>query len=335
MLWSSALVLTLALTGGQNSEAAQSYQTADISSFNGKEWGGIKLGVHTDSDLKKLFKAGKGGIRPESLLLPGPKSRRVDVLMDARGAKAKVKAIRIEFSGAMVLDPISSALGSEPAIIYQPGRWEDWSLACYADKGITALQLEGKSYVFLLGDPDLMNQAARRFSPRPTDIVRRPDPGENWDRVVTYDYVNVKVEQSNSNRIPNELDSRGRSRIEEDFEGRLRRVLRGSLVYGFGKGGSFNLNINIGGFNDKSEADVRYNSTLTANTPYGSMTVTQSHSLRMKKDYRRAVSDGADVIVRRMFAEAEKKIRSLGPPPMNALRTEAELQMMADLTPEG
>lgn len=152
---------------------------------------------------------------------------------------------------------------------------------------------------------------------------------------MTYDSVSVRVEQSKTDRVPNELDGRARSRIEQDFEDRLRRVSRGPLVYGFGHGGVFDIDVTIGGYNDKNEADVRYNSTLTAESPYGPITVTQSYSFRMKKDYRREVSNGTDTIMRRMFAEAEKKIRSLGPPPMNAKRTEAEFQLMKDLTPEG
>jgi hypothetical protein len=335
MIWSSALALTMIMPSSISATPAlQDYNTADIGSFNGSEWGGIKLGLHTDPELKRLFKAGKGGIRPESLRFPVQGERKVDALMDARGAKAKVKAIRIEFGSDQDLQPITQGLGVEPVTLYQQDRWEDWSVAYYPGKGVAALQLEGRSFVFLLGNPNLMDQAVRKFSLEETDIVRRPDPGEDWDRVVTYDYVSVRVEQSKTDRVPNDLDSRGRSRLEEDFEERLRRVIRGPLVYAFGNNGSFDLNINIGGYNDKGEADVRYNATLTAETPYGPITVTQSHSLRMKKDYRREVSSGADTVIRRVFGESEKKIRSLGPPPMNAKRTEAEFRLMADLTPE-
>lgn len=335
MIWSSALALTMIMPSSISAAPAlQDYNTADIGSFNGSEWGGIKLGIHTDPELKRLFKAGKGGIRPESLRFPVQGARKVDALMDARGAKAKVKAIRIEFGSEQDLQPITQGLGVEPVTLYQQDRWEDWSVAYYPGKGVAALQLEGRSFVFLMGNPNLMDQAVRRFAQEPTEIVRRPDPGEDWDRVVTYDYVQVRVEQTKSGRIPSELDSRGRSRIEQDFEDRLRRVMRGPLVYGFGHSGSFTLNVEIGGYNDNGEADVRYNANLTAETPYGPMTVAKSHYLRMKKDYRRQVSGGADLIMRQMFSEAEKRIRSLGPPPMNAKRTEAEFQLMADLTPE-
>lgn len=336
MIWSSALAVTLIVSNGvPTASVLQDYNTADIGSFDGSQWGGIKLGIHTDPDLKKLFKAGKGGIRPESLRLASSGSRKVDALMDARGSKAKVKALRIEFSSGQNLEPIALSLGVDHVTLYQQGRWEDWSIAYFPGKGVAALQLEDQAFVFVLGNPNLMDQAVRKFAQEPTEIVRRPDPGEDWDRVVSYDSVRVRVEQSKTDRIPSELDSRARSRIEQDFEDRLRRVSRGPLVYGFGHGGTFELEVDIGGFNDKNEADVRYNSTLTADTPYGAITVTQYHSLRMKKDYRREVSNGADLIMRRMFGETEKKIRSLGPPPMNALRTEAEFQLMKDLTPEG
>lgn len=336
MIWTSALALTVIMSSGVPSASTlQDYNSEEIGSFNGSDWGGIKLGIHTDPDLKKLFRAGKGGIRPESLRLPGTGERKVDALMDARGAKAKVKALRVEFSSGQNLEPITKDLGIEPVTLFQEGRWEDWSIAYYPGKGVAALQLEERAFVFLLGNPDLMDQAVRRFAQEPTEIVRRPDPGEDWDRVVTYDYVQVRVEQTKSGRIPSELDSRGRSRIEQDFEDRLRRVMRGPLVYGFGHSGSFTLNVEIGGYNDNGEADVRYNANLTAETPYGPMTVAKSHYLRMKKDYRRQVSGGADLIMRQMFSEAEKRIRALGPPPMNAKRTEAEFQLMKDLTPEG
>lgn len=337
MILPSAMALTLAISVGTVPKpSGQISDLPDIGTFQGTEWAGIKLGAHTDSDLKKLFKAGKGGIRPESLRLPNSGSAvRVDALMDARGAKAKVKAIRVEFNNWQSLEPTTKLLGVDPVRLYQRDRWEDWSIAYYPGKGVAALQLEDKAFVFLMGSPVLMDQAVRKFSLQPTDIVKRPDPGENWDRVVTYDMARVRVEQTKTNRVPSELDSRARSRIEQDFEDRLRRVSRGSLIYGFNQGGSFDINVSIGGFNDKSEADVRYNSSLTAQTPYGPITVTQSHSLRMKKDYRRQVTDGADTIMRRMFSEADKKIRSLGPPPMDSKRTEAEFQLMEDLTPEG
>jgi hypothetical protein len=307
-----------------------------IWSFDGSNWGGIKLGVHKDSELKKLFGAGKGGIRPEALKIPAQDAGlRLDALMDARGGKAKVKALRLEYTNPQDLEPITKNLGVEPMTLYQQERWEDWSIVSYPGKGICALQMNGRAFVFLLGDPRLMDNSLRRFSPDVTDVVERPDPGADWDRIVTYDSVRVSIEQSKTPKFPSELDSHARRRMESDVEAKLLRVVRGPAYYGMGGGGAFNVDVTIGGFNDKGESDVRYSATLTAETPYGPLTVTQSHSFRMKDDYRRRVWDGADQLLRMTFGEADKRIRALGPPPMNSKRMSAQEALMEDLTPEG
>lgn len=312
------------------------FNTPPVWEFDGAVWGGIKLGVHKDPELKKLFGAGKGGIRPEALKIPvQDPTLRLDALMDARGSKAKVKALRLEYTKPQDLEILTEKLGVTPVNLYQEERWEDWSVAHYPGKGICALLLNDKAFVFLLGDPVLMENSLKRLSTDLTEVVERPDPGAFWDRIVTYDNVRVSVQQSKTPRVPTELDSYARRRIESDVEAKLIRVVRGPAFYGMGGGGSFTVDVTIGGFNDKGESDVRYSATLAAETPYGPLTVTQSHSFRMKDDYRRRVWDGTDHLLRLTFAEADKRIHALGPPPMNSKRMSAQELLMEDLTPEG
>lgn len=303
---------------------------------DGKSWGGIKLGIHKDPDIKRLFGGGKGGIRPESLrLASSDPSVRVDALLDARGSKAVVRAVRLEFSAnPPTLEEASDKLGVQPSLLFQPNRWEDWSVAAFPGRGICALLLEGKAWVWLLGDPELMDRSLRVFSNEVTEVVERPDPGANWDRVVTYESVRVRVQQSKTSRVPDDLDSRERRRLESDIEAKMLRVVRGPALYGMVGGGSFEVEVTIGAYSDKGESQVQFSSVLNAETPYGPLTVTKSHSLRMKDDYRRRVSDGADHLLRMTLSEAASRIDSLGPPPLNSKRMAAQEALMEMLTPE-
>jgi len=315
---------------------APAFSPPPLWEHDGKSWGGIKLGVHKDGDIKRLFGGGKGGIRPESLRIPSSDpSVRVDALLDARGAKAVVRAVRLEFSAnPPTLEEASEKLGVQATLLYQPDRWEDWSIAAFPGKGICTLLLEGKAWVWLLGDPDLMDRSLRVFSNEVTDVVERPDPGANWDRIVTYESVRVRVQQSKTSRVPDDLDSRGRRRLESDIEAKMLRVVRGAALYGMGGGGSFVVDVTIGAFNDKGESQVQFSAFLAADTPYGPLSVTKSHSLRMQDDYRRRLSDGADHLLRLTLSEAAAKIDSLGPPPMNSKRMAAQEALMEMLTPE-
>lgn len=315
---------------------APAFNPPPLWEHDGRSWGGIKLGIHKDGDIKKLFGGGKGAIRPESLRLPSADpSLRVDVLLDARGAKAVARAIRVEFSAnPPTLEEAADKLEVLPELLYQADRWEDWSIASFPEKGICALLLQGRAWVWLLGDPYLMDRSLRVFSREVTEVVERPDPGANWDRVVTYESVRVRVQQSKSPRVPDDLDSRGRRRLESDIEAKMLRVVRGAALYGMGGGGAFEVDVTIGAYNDKGESQVQLSSALTAATPYGPLTVTKSHSFKMKDDYRRRVSDGADHLLRMTLSEASSKIDSLGPPPLNSKRMAAQEALMEMLTPE-
>ncbi len=317
------------------------FQTSDFTppplwTFDGLSWGGVKLNVHKDGDIKKLFGGGKGGIRPEALrLTSSDPSIRVDALMDARGSKAVVRALRVEYAvNPPSVQEAAEKLGIEPVYFYQPERWENWCIAAFPGRGTCALILDGKAWVWLLGSDHLMESSLRVFSREETQVVERPDPGANWDRVVTYESVRVSIQQSKTPRVPDELDSRARRRLESDVEAKMLRVVRGPALYGMGGGGSFTVDVTVGGFNDKGESMVQFSSSLNASTPYGPLTVSQSHSLKMRDSYRRRVADGADHLLRITLSEAAKRIEALGPPALNSKRMDAHETLMEMLTPE-
>lgn len=320
--------------------AQDGIQVQPLSAFDGRQWSGLILGEQKDPDLKKLFKAGKGSIRGEGMLVPtqGSTGVRVDALLDGRGAKATLQAIRVEYTvNAPTLDDLVEDLKEEPDIRWQADRWEDWAIAAFPKRGIIAVIKEAGSRrpvmdAFFLARPELVQESVSRFSRTETDVVEVPDPGYDWDRVLGFGDIEVQVNQDATARVPEDLTERGRDRLQERVEDWLRSLRRGPVVYDRISRGRYLINVRLGAFNDKGESRVNYSAKLNAGSPYGPVEVSASSTRTIKDRYLTRISDDIEDLMDQIDRNAVERVRKLGPPPVSQKRDQAVANLMDLLT---
>jgi hypothetical protein len=317
--------------------APQGVRVEPLSAFDGRRWGDLSLNELSDPELKRQFKAGKGAVRAEGMSIPtvGSSGVRVDALMDARGAKAIMRAIRLEY----IVNPPSLAdlaeeFAQEPVFQWQMGRWEGWRLASFPSRGLIGVQGEGElePRVWFLAAPEKAKLALTRFSKSETEIVDRPDPGENWDRVVAYSEVSSDITMDRSDRIPGDLDSRGRSRLIDRVEEVFYSMRRGALVYDRGGDSAARVNVRFGTVNDKGESRITVSASIDAVTPYGRFTISDSRNRLVERNFSSRTLDLVDDVITGLIKQTRSKVASLGPPPMSAKRDEALARLMDDIT---
>jgi hypothetical protein len=311
-----------------------------LSSFDGKKWSGLILGEQRDPDLKRLFKAGKGSVRGEGMLVPtrGSTGVRVDALLDGRGAKATLQAIRVEYKeNAPSIEDLVEELKEEPEVRFQTGRWEDWALLAFPNRGIIAVLKEVSRDrpvidAFFLARPNAVKEALGSFSREETDVVEVPDPGFDWDRVVGFGEIEVQINQDATARLPADLTERSRDRLQDRVEDWLRDLRRGPVVYDRLSRGRYLINVRLGAFNDKGESRVSYSAKLNAGTPYGPIEVSAGNNRTIKDRYLTRISDDIEDLMDMIDRNTVERVRKLGPPPANQKRDQAVEDLMDRLT---
>jgi hypothetical protein len=307
--------------------AAQSFlQTESMRDFDGREWSGIRLGRMNDSDIKKRFKVEKGAIRPEALKFVMEKGStvRVDALLDGRGGKAVVRALRVEYLGR---DPYLMQLVDDwderPEMFYQKGRTEDWHLEVFEKRGVIAVVLgpEMRSNVdcFILMDPDRVGVVTRQFVERPTRIEPPRDPGEGWDRKVSFNWVTANA--SASGNRPDWMSNRWIDDLESALKDEA-KFYRGSMLRGNGDKGSLSIRVSGSQFRDSS-GRWSVNLSLNTSTPYGDLTAFSDDSRTISGNSRGRIVDLLRSALDEMDSNVRRQAREFGPEPKDAARKRA------------
>ncbi len=297
---------------------------APLASFGGQDWSGLTLNRDTDSDIKRKFKTEKGAVRPEGLKLVAEKGStiRVDPLLDGRGGKAVMRAIRVEYKGRgpSIFD-LTDAWDERPVEMYQRGRTEDWHLEFFETRGVIAVVLQNETHpsVFILCDPDRLAVVQRQFTNERTRIERPRDPGEGWDRTVRFSNANVNVDLDGSR--PERM---GR-RWMDDFTDSVReeaRYYKGDTLRSGGGSGSMTINVTSGRFRDDT-ATFKVNLSLYTKTPYGDLTRFSDESRTIESSHRARGVDLVRAALREMDDNIRRTVRAFGPEPVEASRMRA------------
>lgn len=326
VIWSGLVLVALAV-----GVRADQLKAKPLSTFDGKSWSGIELDRMTDADIKKTFETSKRAVRPEALLMStGLDGVRVDVLMDGRGAKAVARAIRVEYDRPPKLSSIQSELGIEPKRLYQPNRNENWHLSVFDTKGIIAVcfgegDLESAASFFLV-PPNAVNSVVREFTEEVSEVVPVFDPGRDWDRIPTFGQIYSDAHFDDP-KIPNELAGSYASRLQDDMDSEARSIRR-PIRYERGAASKVTIKLNVGRFNEKWEATAEASISTTIETPYGRFPVSGSYSQKIQNDYRKRIWRVFDQAFENFTNEVERKIRSLGPPPVDQARKSAIERLM-------
>ncbi|CAN5341238.1 hypothetical protein BH11ARM1_BH11ARM1_14520 [soil metagenome] len=297
-----------------------------ISTFDGSSWSGLTLKRDTDSDIKKLFKTERGAVRPEALKFVADKGAvvRVDALLDGRGGKAVMRAIRVEYLGKepSVMD-MTDAFDEQPQAYYQTDRTEDWHLEAFPDHGVIAAVFgsgTGKNVIcYILTSPERVGVVTRQFSSKETRVQPPHDPGEDWNRIVNLGSVYADIDLDNSR--PEYMNGRWKDDLKESLLDEARNY-RGRAIRGGGNNGMLNIRLTADRFRDDS-AQFRIALSLSGKTPYGDISKFANQSLTIERSHRsRSVTLLRDALDD-LDSDVMRQLKSFGPEPIEAARGRA------------
>lgn len=323
------LSLVVALTP---SLAAERLNPQPLATFDGKAWSGLTLGSLTDGDIKKLYQTDKGAVRPEALKLLTVKDSgvRVDALLDGRGDKAVMRAIRLEYDTPLDIETVVRDLGEDPVALYLPERNEDWRILAFVDRGILAVDLNGRFDTFFLCAPGQVGTALRDFSDRQSSVTAPVDPGRSWDRIVRFSDSDATVSLGSSR--PDWMNTDWRRRLERRLENAAEAVREASLRYTSSANGRLTIRATSDRFNSSGEANFTVTVSVSAATPYGKLDKSASRSRKLGESYERKIIDLLEDAVEELSRDLQYAIQRLGPPPKEQSRRTALDRLMDGAT---
>lgn len=312
--------------------AAERLEPKPLTSFNGKAWAGLTLGGITDGEIKKRFQTEKGAIRPEALKILTVKDSdvRVDALLDGRGDKATMRAIRLEYDAPLDLDKLAEDLGEKPVAMYLRERHEDWRILAFVDRGVLAVDQEGQTRTFILCTPDSVGTALRDFVDRRSDVTAPRDPGEGWDRVVRFAHTSSSISLGSSK--PDELNADWRRRLGRRLENEAESIREPSLRYNSSASGRLTISVTSDKFDKDGEANFTVSVAVSTDTPYGRMDKTASRSRKIGNSYDRRLLDLLEDAIYELARDVRYAVQRLGPPPREESRKKALDRLMDGAT---
>ncbi|CAN5635303.1 hypothetical protein BH11ARM2_BH11ARM2_28430 [soil metagenome] len=313
--------------------AQDTLRSEAITRFDGQRWAGIRLNRDTDADIKRVFRTEKGAVRPEALKIvtDQPRDVRVDTLLDGRGGKAVVRAIRVEYMfGAPKLSELEDAYNERGEELYLPGRNDDWSLVSFPKQGVLVFSLKGLASVFYLASPEGIARATGDFRDRPTPVVPVPDPGAGWDQTVTFGDSSVTLFIGDN--APGDFDEGGRRRMRDAVSDSLEGVRGRGLRYARRDRGTIAASVRTSKFDDDGSTDCTVALSLTSTTPYGKIEKTVSRNRKIRPRYRDAILNLTDDAMDALKIEVANAIRHMGPPSPERTREDAMQRLYGALT---
>ncbi|RYG35999.1 hypothetical protein EON81_11045 [bacterium] len=313
--------------------ASEPLEPAPLTRFNGASWSGIRLSESTDADIKRSYRTEKGAVRPEALKIvtDRPKDVRVDALLDGRGGKATVRAIRVEYAfGAPTVDDLSDAFNETAEDYFLPGRNDDWKLWAFPKQGVLAFSLKGIVSTFYLATPEGVARVLSNYRDRQTPVVPVPDPGADWDRTVVFGDSDVTLFVGENS--PGDLDDSTRRRIRDGVRDSIEGIRGRNIRFSDRKNGTLVATLRTGKFNDEGAADGTVALNLTVTTPYGRLERSVSKSKRIRPRYRDAFLNLTDDALDALKTDLTEAIRRLGPPTPEKTRETAVQGIYAGLT---
>lgn len=286
-----------------------------LDQYNPADVDGIRFGITADKDLKKMFKVGKGAVRPEELVIGTDDQWRYDALLSGRGADAKAIAVWAEPRKALETVDLTSGLG-DPERLYVRDRSSDWSVQVFPDRGIAlfATRQGAREFVeaVLLTDKDHAKQLTRALEPRETEVIDLARIFESKDRRVFLRSFDLTLTRKNLNIG----DVNREERLLESFA--ERRAESRNVRFGGGDG-SISVTVSIDFEKTNVSVSLRGKNEVGDIVGNGSAT---ARKFRVEKDvayYRRDyVEDAVVEALDEALDSAERAIRDQRPP------TEAE-----------
>ncbi len=274
------LATTMAIANA--SASPKQFEWQNLNGFEGESYRGLVFDDSSDSFIKKVFASDKGAYRPEGFLLKSidPNIERVEILLNGRGSKATLTAIRISPSSSFTIDieDLQNQLGTKAIEFYDENRFSDWGIAKFPDKGVLA------SFEYTLSEStryrrvtSIILTTARRASVRdgllsePTPIDSLERHLERLDRRISVSDIALNISSVKLRNL--------RSHDELDLQYIAQRELSERFFVSDRNGGDINVSVNI----DK-KGNVNVNASLNSYNEIGKVSISSSDSCRLKCD---------------------------------------------------
>lgn len=219
----------------------QSLRLPDLAAYDMKTVDKVVLGQTADKDLKKLYKVGKGAMRPEGLVISNDDQWRVDALLNGRGGDAKAIAVWYEAKRAVEFSDFTRDLGPAERSFVR-NRSSDWSVNAWPERGIAMFVTRdgNRDYVegVLLTDKDRILTMTRALEAQPTEILDLQAIFDRKDCRVFIRSFDVDISSKNINIG----DQRREERFIQSFA--ERRWETRDILFGR-DGGTISISINI------------------------------------------------------------------------------------------
>lgn len=286
-----------------------------LDSWDGKGWGGIRVDLDADADIKKKFQAGKGAVRPEAVRLNTVSGGPVDVLLAGRGGKAKAIGFYWEPKPAVLLSDLEFA--EEGVLYFHPERYEDWGVMVWPNGGIMAKVSSGAGdevYVdgVILAKPDFIPGAIRNWRKEPTDIREVPDPGKGWDRMLRVYELESRTEYRGDGLVPESVASNARRAEDEAYRAMSR--LEKPFVYDRRSRATMEVRVSVDKIESGGKARYSVRVLMEIPTPYETIEVDLSESGTFNSDQRSRLESLARRVADNAQDDAVRKLNTLRPP---------------------
>lgn len=239
------------------------FEPADLETCDGVSWSGITFGTTTQDDIWRMCRAStkvpyKCAIE---LLRPKGETTRYYALLCGNKRIAPVGALLIvhEQEG-ILLETLSETLKEQPQFCYMPARKDNWWMAVYRERGITALVVGGMATVLLLTKAEYPNHCLQMLSTTETRVEPVIDEHAGEPKIVEFGNVSTNFRLS-------------RVGLKDGEQGRLEDSMRsmtagGRMRYRSGTSGCLSADISAEYSVDRG-GSVSVLFTLEGQCPYG------------------------------------------------------------------
>ncbi len=300
-----------------------------VPQFDGKEWSGITLGVTTDGDIKKDFGSDKSPIRPEALQVRTVEGTQVIVtaLLNGRGTKALVTAIRLDYPGLSgpLMAVVTNSMGITPFERFAETRYEDWSVFAFEERGVVCFALNNgantRVQMIVLMQPDRVPDLLRTLDKEPSEVEEYDPRIEDRDLRVDYGTVSVNLTGSSvdfrskreyENDIRDDLERRGRSRYL-DFYSQSNNVMSSTVTVRWDSRRetlTYSANLSVSGRNVLGNVSASGSASRTITR------VRERPGINSSRDIRRVVEEARDDLERNF----DTAVRRQRPPTKEEIR---------------
>lgn len=281
-----------------------------LEAYDPADLGGVKFGMTADKDLKKMFKVGKGAMRPEALVIGQDDQWRYDALLNGRGGDAKAIAVWAEARKAVEVRDLAGAIG-EPERLFARDRSSDWSVLTYPERGLALFATRQGSREFvdgvLLTDKGFITQLVRNLESEETRILDLREIFDRKDRRVLVRSFDVSLTRKNINigEVSRE------ERLLESFA--ERRAESRNIRFGNGEG-RISVSVQIDFEKTSVSASVSGSNEVGAVSGSGSATARKFSVRNDVAEYRRAyVEDAVLDALQDALDAAERAIQAQRP----------------------